>query len=415
MGKRAEKEWPRTISFGAGRVRISQRANGAFALHWREMGSTRRTTKSSAEKALKWAAEKARQLDAGTGQRWVSGAEAEAVAALRSMAGQEEGAMHRLVEDLRGAMKWLGGHADLMTAARWYAENGPLKTERVTVGEAATRWLAEYDAGSKETRRTFGQEVDGFLDAGDGDGRRQMALLDLSEGMLLAWVTRKVRGKDAPAPRTLLGRITTWVTFLNRCREWKMLPTGPHAADVLRKPTIPDAGREIFSVDQGRKLLAAVREHDSKLEGYLLIAGWLGLRPSEIQRLTWSGFDWDRGYLHVTHEVAGKTASERYVPMEHRLNTRLHGLFLASGGKAGRKVARFRSREFLSLLARKHGVCAAWPTDVLRHSFCSYRIAVCKSLPQVAEEAGNSVEMLKAHYRRPLRHEDGLAWWDLLD
>jgi integrase len=410
-GKAAE--FPRTVKYGSGRVRIVRRSNGMFALSWREMGSTKQTTKATAAKALEFAEAKAMDLDAGDVRAWVSRGEGEILAAVNELAGTGEGAARRLVEDVRGAVKWLDGKADLTTAARWYAEHGPLKVERSTLGDAAARFLAEYDGGSKETRRTFGQEIDGFLDA--APMRRSMAVLDLREADLLAWCHRKVRGSESPAARTLANRITTWVTFLNRCRDWKMLPAGDHAADVLRKPTIPDAGKEIFTVDQGRRLLAAVRKDEPKLEVYLLIAGWLGLRPSEIQRLTWSAFDWDRGYLHVTPGVAQKTSSERFIPIDQRLAARLQALFLASGGKVGRRVCGFRSREFLSVLARKSGVCAVWPSDVLRHSFCSYRIAVCKSLPQVAEEAGNSPEILKSNYRRPLRHEDGLAWWGLLD
>lgn len=319
-----------------------------------------------------------------------------------------------MVEEVRAAVKWLdgaagGGRADLVTAARYFAEQGPLRMERATLGEAAARWLAEYDAGSRETRRTFGQEVDGFLDA--VPGRREMAVMDLNEAMLKAWVHRRVRGKEAPAPRTLLGRITTWRTFLNRCRVWRLLPSGGHAADTLRKPTVPDAGKEIFTPEQGRRLLAAVREEEPKLESYLLIAGWLGLRPSEVQRLTWGAFEWERGYLHVSAAVAGKTSSERFVPVDAGVLERLRELFVAAGGRTGMKVARFRSREFLSVLARRCGVCERWPTDVLRHSFCSYRIAVTKSLAQVAEEAGNSPEILKSNYRRPVRFEDGVEWW----
>jgi integrase len=238
-------------------------------------------------------------------------------------------------------------------------------------------------------------------------------LLEIDEDGLKKWVHRKVEGED-PAPRTLRNRITTWVTFMNRARDWKMLAAGKHAADLLRKPEIPDAGKEILSIPQGKQLLAAVREHEPKLEGYLLIAGWLGLRPSEIQRLTWEAFEWDRGYLHVSVEVAGKTSSERYVPIDPRLLALLKGIFERSRKKAKAKVCAFRSREYLSLLARKHGVLDVWPPDVLRHSFCSYRIAVVTSLDKVALEAGNSPAILKSNYRKPLRHEDGIHWWDLL-
>ena len=189
----------------------------------------------------------------------------------------------------------------------------------------------------------------------------------------------------------------------------------------MRKPTLPDEGKQIFSVDQGRRLLAAARAADGRLLLYALIAGWIGLRPSEILRLRWveerglefGGFDWERGYLHIAARVAGKNSSERFIPLDGRLVAILKGL--AAGRKPTAKVCIKRSREFLSLLAREKGVCAVWPADVLRHSFCSYRIAVVKSLEQVATEADNSPTILKSNYRRPLREEDGVAWWNLLD
>ncbi|MES2923672.1 MAG: hypothetical protein V4819_19110 [Verrucomicrobiota bacterium] len=383
------------------------------------MGATQRTTKSGEKNALGWAEQKARELDGASGRQWVHAGEGEALENLRRIAGSEEGAIRRLLDDVRDARKWLDGHADLTTAARWYAEHGPLKVERTTAAAAIARFLAEYKHAPDATRKTFTQELTAWLAV---DGNESRMLLDIDEEHLKAWTSRKV-GEERPAPRTHRNRITTWVTFFNRARDWKLLPeSGKHAAELLRKPVIPDAGKEIFTVDQGKRLLAAVREKEPKLETYLLIAGWLGLRPSEIQRLRWQeegglkdgGFEWDRGYLHVSVRVAGKNSSERYIPVDPRLLARLKALFLASPKKATAKCCGFRSREFLSVLARENGICEEWPTDVLRHSFCSYRIAVVKSLEQVATEADNSPAILKSNYRKPLREEDGIAWWDLL-
>lgn len=411
MAKKAEKDWPRTVAFGSGRVRIALRSSGDFALSWRELGATRRTTKVGEKNALAWAAEKARTLDDASGRQWVHAGERDSLAMLRTIAGDGEGAVRRLLEDVTGARTWLDGAADLTTAARWYAENGPLKVKRTTAAVAIARFLAEYKSAPKATRTTFTTELDGFSKKFPA-----MMLMELDEGRLFAWVHRQVGAEspESPAPRTLRNRITTWVTFLNRSRDWGLLPPGKHAGDLLRKPTIPDAGKAILSIDQGRALLAAVRKREPKLEAYLLIAGWLGLRPSEVQRLTWGGFEWDRGYLHVSAAVAGKTSSERYVPVDARLMARMREIFLASKKKPAAKVCGFRSREFLSVLAREEKILESWPPDVLRHSFCSYRIAVVKSLDEVANEAGNSPAILKSNYRKPLRAEDGALWWDLL-
>ena len=49
--------------------------------------------------------------------------------------------------------------------------------------------------------------------------------------------------------------------------------------------------------------------------------------------------------------------------------------------------------------------------DVMRHSFCSYRLAQTQNIGMVAEEAGNSPSIIRKHYRRPLKREDGDVWF----
>lgn len=308
--KRIEKVFPMDVIYGNGKVRIRVRTDGLFDLAWREMGSQQRTTKTDETKALEWADKKARALDGGTGQRWISRGDAETLTALKRLAGSEdESARRKLVEDLEGALGWLDGKSDLTTACRWFAEFGPLKIERTSVAAAITRFLAEYKNAPKPTRMTFTTELSTFAKRFP-----ELMLMDLTHDLLETWCKRKTRDKGlAPAPKTKLNRITTWCTFLTRSRDWNLLPPGKHAGELLRRPVIPDAGKEIFTVDQGRRLLAAVRKKEPKLIPYLLIGGWLGLRPSEIQRLTWEAFEWDRNYLHVTVQVAGKNSSERYV------------------------------------------------------------------------------------------------------
>jgi len=50
----------------------------------------------------------------------------------------------------------------------------------------------------------------------------------------------------------------------------------------------------------------------------------------------------------------------------------------------------------------------------LRHSFCSYRLAVTKSAAQVVLEAGNSPKMLFENYRELVTEKDALAYFGIL-
>lgn len=414
MAAKPKPEFPKLIKFESGRVRIAQRSNGKFALSWRENGGTQKTTKSSKADAIEWAEAKARELDAGQGKAWISAADRDALQSLKKIAGEGEGAIRRLLEDTRGALAWLDGHADLTAAARYYAERGPLKVLIQTASGAVKRFLGEY---RDQNLRTYKTELDAFLAI-----HPALSMLEITEEILTKWVFRKVRpsGKkdlQEPAPRTLNNRITTWITFLNRARDWKMLPANDkHPAELLRKPVIPDVGKKILTIHQGERMLAAIRKKTPKLESFFIIAGWLGLRPSECQRLRWELFDWEKGYLHVDITVALKTSQERYVPMDVAVKKRLRELYDQNQRlkKPRKKACLHRSREMLSQLARDEKILAVWDPDILRHSFCSYRLAVTQNINQVAEEAGNSPPIIRKSYRKPVLPEEGRAWWQML-
>jgi len=63
--------------------------------------------------------------------------------------------------------------------------------------------------------------------------------------------------------------------------------------------------------------------------------------------------------------------------------------------------------------------CAAtagvpWKQNVLRHSFCSYRLAVTSDVSKVALEAGNSVTMIHAHYKALVTEQAGKEWFAIM-
>jgi hypothetical protein len=53
----------------------------------------------------------------------------------------------------------------------------------------------------------------------------------------------------------------------------------------------------------------------------------------------------------------------------------------------------------------------AWKHNALRHSFCSYRLAIIKNAAQVALEAGNSPQMIFANYRQLVTETEAAKWF----
>ena len=72
--------------------------------------------------------------------------------------------------------------------------------------------------------------------------------------------------------------------------------------------------------------------------------------------------------------------------------------------------------EEVNRLRRERGQAGKfrWKHNGLRHSFCSYRLAAIKNAAQVALEAGNSTQMIFAHYRQLVTEAEGLKWFSIL-
>jgi hypothetical protein len=71
--------------------------------------------------------------------------------------------------------------------------------------------------------------------------------------------------------------------------------------------------------------------------------------------------------------------------------------------------------EETSRLRKERSITAkfVWKHNGLRHSFCSYRLASIKNATQVALAAGNSPQMIFAHYRQVVTESEEAKWFSV--
>jgi integrase len=392
---------PEVVSFGGASCRVARRGDGRWVVRWREAGRGRSTTSMSREGALKLARAKVRELSAaagGLGGAMVTGAEVELLRRLRAVAGGRS--MHSVLDQIEDAVRRLGGWEVLGRALRFYEASGMAAVERVTLRVARGRFLDLYEAKARLTRAGLRKELDAFC-AVYGD----LAVCDVSAEILGPWILRK-RGDGKPVgARFANNRLDSWRTFFNRCRAWNYWPRGEkHPAELLERQREASRLPPVWSVEVIRAALAVV---ERRYVPYLVLGCFAGLRPFELTRLRWEHVDWLRGYVHVPPEVALKTLQERFVPLEGCVKKLLAEWVGASG-----KCCGTHDREEISVVLRAAGIITEWPQDVMRHSYISYRIARGDGAGLVAEHSGNSERIIRRHYRRPLRREDGVLWFE---
>lgn len=407
------------ITYGGVRVKILERANGNFTVYWREARKPRLTTKvrlDGADGARAFARVKARELAGKSGSRTVMQVEAEAIDGMKGLIGARS--LSGVVEQLRDAVSRLGGWEHVGRAFENYLKAGHGKLDRAPVKVVVPRFLALYGkASDKEYRKGLKKELQSFAGAFP-----DVSVMDLTEEMLRAWIGRANLDGSEPGWRYFNNRLATWKTFLNRCRQWRMwVRDEDHPAEIIKPMGKVTIMPPIWKVEQMRQILAAVAAELDEALGYLVTGCWMGLRPFEMGRVATSKWDWEHGYLQVDADVARKVMSERFVPIpanvREMLYNRIQNPKAFWAGRCGQapKLGFVRSDDqvFLSKFLRDKGLIKQWEQDVMRHSYISYRLAEGHGIGQVAEWAGNSEREIRKSYRRPLRKEDGAAWFGI--
>ena len=377
-----------------------------MALRWREDGKWRTTTRLDVEEARKWGRLKARELETARGAQWVTPAAREQLEWLRRLAGGAEG-VPGLLSHLEAALGATKDAGRLAEAARWFMAQGGAEMQQVTAREAVADFLREYERRHPAiTVRGPRAEMKAFVEK-----HGETMLEGITPGMLEGHIARGSAGK-----RTMQNRHAYWTLFFNwaiRNQRWPRATPTPISKVQRKKPdkTAP----VVFLPEEGRALLAAVSAKEPQHLAYLIVAGWLGCRPSECQRLLWSDLDEEQGLLHVRAEVARKVAAERWVPVPPVVMRLLQGCRDAVRKRGGKKdhICRLKAQNVVSEVARRMGL--KWSIDVLRHSRITYRLQELHDIGRVAEESGNSPAEIRASYKRPIPPGRWVKWMEALE
>ncbi|PTY03487.1 hypothetical protein DB346_06310 [Verrucomicrobia bacterium LW23] len=211
------------------------------------------------------------------------------------------------------------------------------------------------------------------------------------------------------------------ITLFKYAQKEGHLPPGiTEAEKVDERDTTQDEGDiEIFKPDEFRRLVEAARSYKAKgnILAYLLIGGFAGVRTEEIKRLHWSEINLNTGYIEIKKSKA-KTKSRRLIKMQPNLVAWLKTIRKA--GESGPVVDMVRpekaAAEQICALTKNKELNSApvtWKRNALRHSFCTYRYAICKNEHEVSAEMGNSPQMIFQNYRQLATEEDAKDWFNI--
>lgn len=211
------------------------------------------------------------------------------------------------------------------------------------------------------------------------------------------------------SPRSMAGIKSVHSEFFKWCmrpgREW--IQTNPC---LFMRVKHEAREVEILTPEIAEKLLKAGKGSPWQAQAvpYLLVSLFAGLRPTEAERLNWEDIDFETKEIRVAARKGFKET--RYVPMsddlaagplEFKGKDQIIGVNWEKNFKSVKRFAGFDETN-------------RFPTDCLRHSFASYWLALHNDRPRLAEIMGNSVDVIKEHYRKAVPRGTAEAFWKLI-
>ena len=185
--------------------------------------------------------------------------------------------------------------------------------------------------------------------------------------------------------------------------------------EAVERPEVTASPTLIFTPAELRELFTAA---PALLVPWLVFGGFCGLRSAEILRLDWRDVNLKRRFVEIRADNA-KTAQRRLVPLCDAAVAWLTPL----AATEGRVVHHLRDNWFyaeLAAAANRQRKAAGdkgkfkWKRNGLRHSFCSYRLAITQDAAKTSLEAGNSPQIIFRHYRELTTEDEAKEWFGVM-
>ena len=293
------------------------------------------------------------------------------------------------------ALQILGGNVSLVEACRDWMKRNSTECPRIPIPLAVKQFKeqAQIDGKSDERQKQFRIVLDRF--AQDFNVEAHTITPGLISGYLsvLPLSERSKRNH-----RDVIRCFNRWLILKG------YLPKGTDWLENVQKYSgKKNSEIQIFTPDEAVKLLQTAGD----MTPFMAIAAFAGLRHAEISRLDWSEIDLEDGFIEVK-AIKSKTGERRLVPVHDNLKRWL----LPYQKQSGKVVPCANTNKQIARIARKAGI--QWKHNALRHSFISYRVAECADVPRVADEAGNSPQMIRQHYLRRVKPALAAQWFSIL-
>jgi hypothetical protein len=303
--------------------------------------------------------------------------------------------------DAAAAVKLLPLGWTLAQAAKFAAEHVSRVKITLTIEEAVKRFLESREKRSDMHYKDLNRRLNRWL--ATIDPANDVATVEKGE------IEEYLAGYTGRNQLNHLRALSNFFRFSSKIGAIGIVPTS--GIDIsFRRSTVAYLESKVFS----DLLVKAFEQNEADILAWLVLGGFLGLRPFEVYHAYWSGVKWETSEFRVEAEWS-KTRRSRVLPIQANAMAWLtiaHGL-RKKDDQILPNHNTFTHR-FVAWREANHDM-AFWrgKQDVLRHSYGTHRMAIVRNAHQVAEEMGNSVVIVRRHYDAVLEPSRACTWWQI--
>lgn len=397
---------PDPVKVGRTVIPIYRRPDGAFTARYFIAGRAYRLTRRKLAELRVEAERIGRGIESGVAQAGeLSAADAQEYVHARSRLAPGDPPLHVIVEQWRADRQREAAASSL--PARTVAE---VRVELLAAkarlglseryGRTLDKDLAAFAAAfpQRPIAGVRGPEIGTWLDGLRARPRSDEARAAARPGAPVAW-RRRNNVRDT---LVTLFRFAASRGYLSEGRQ-----TEPERIPKVIRPR-DAAPPGVLTPEEMRAVLGRVRE---KFLPWAVLGACAGLRAEEIQRMRWEHVHLDDGVIEITEEVAKRTSrtqgDARFVEMSDNLRAWL-APWRGCTGPVCPSRPELETRRLKAVLPG-----GAWPRNGLRHGGLSCQAALTGNLAATAEMAGNSTQVARRNYRRPMMRRAAVTWFGI--
>lgn len=295
-----------------------------------------------------------------------------------------------------------GGKVTPVELAREWRRHHSVQLPRITIRAALDELERQAKADGKSKDRLKRMET--ILGKFAADTSVEVHLV--TPDIVSRWLSGLSRSERTRRHyRDMVGFFCRWLVmrgYLAKGTDW---------LDGVQKYSKRVGSIEIYTPDELTTLLRHAERNCESMIPFLAIGAFAGLRHAEIARLDWSEIELSdqsgESFIEVKASKA-KTDVCRLVPVRDNLKA-----WLLPHRKPSGHVCEFANitRQLLQIAS---DVEIEWKHNGLRHSAISYHVAQSADVPRVADEAGNSVTVIRTNYLRRVKPSQAEAWFNIM-